>query len=51
MRHVLIRGTLPGRDLAMAFLLDALYLVLALFVYTRVLSRARHKGFHLKLGS
>lgn len=51
MRHVLVHGTLPVRDLVMALLLDGLYLVVALVLYTRVLARARRKGFHLKLGS
>lgn len=51
MRHLLTHGTLSLGDLGMAFFLDALYGALALFVYARVLSRARIKGFHLKLGS
>jgi len=51
MRHVLVHGSLPSGDLAMAFLLDLVYAALALVIYGRVLSRARHKGCHLKLGS
>jgi ABC-2 type transport system permease protein len=51
MRSVLVQGRLPVGDLMMAFLLDFLYATVALFVYSRVITRARQKGFHLKLGS
>jgi len=51
MRSVLVQGRLPVGDLMMAFLLDILYATVALFVYSRVITRARQKGFHLKLGS
>jgi ABC-2 type transport system permease protein len=51
MRSVLVHGHLPVGDLMMAFLLDFLYAAVALSVYSRVIARARQKGFHLKLGS
>ncbi|MGC8529106.1 MAG: ABC transporter permease [Leptospirillia bacterium] len=51
MRSLLSGGTLPVRDLVMAYLLDAVYMAGAIFLYSRVIARARRKGFHLKLGS
>ena len=51
MRSLLTGGTLPVRDLLMAYLLDGVYMAGAIFLYSRVIARARRRGFHLKLGS
>ena len=51
MRSLLTGGTLPVKDLLMAYLLDGVYMAGAIFLYSRVIARARRKGFHLKLGS
>ncbi|MHB1286418.1 MAG: ABC transporter permease [Leptospirales bacterium] len=51
MRGVLSGRGFPWHDLIWAFLIDIVYFVGALFLFHRVLERARKTGFSLKLGS
>lgn len=51
MRTVLAGGSFPWQDLEWALLIDLLYFAGALYLFHRVLERARRTGFSLKLGS
>ncbi len=51
MRAVLSGKGFPWHDLGWAFLIDAVYFAGALYLFHRVLERARRTGFSLKLGS
>ncbi len=51
MRQVISGGPFPKMQLAWAFLLDGVYILLALGVFRWVMERARREGFALKLGA